>query len=256
MAGNQESPDKQDGSTVVDGSLIGRKTKGGDPAGQVPLVNQDSSKPQELEINATGRQHELSVGKAQFFQQEKKSARKDVGEPVLSFLDGFIRKKPFGNNAPQIWGTEKINEFLEQATKKEIQNLCREIIDKNNYFVSLIGIQEMQQLWEIFWENMKEVASASTVNDKILSLEIHITVLNTLYKNISTHSSGLGLNTFLNYRVIKQHIKPAILQILKKDGGTYIKCSLWEVRVDKHTSPEENKVIINIKNVLYYIITT
>ena len=247
-AGTQDATEKQDPNAGGDGTMIARKTKGGEGQGQTgSAANQELSKQGDLLIdaNAGGKESEINFGKQQTSQQNEKpqkSNKKEDVDPVLSFLDGFIRKKPFGNNAPQIWGTEKINEFLEQATKKEIQNLCREIIDKNNYIVSLIGIQEMQQLWEIFWQNMKEVADADSVNDNINSLEIHITVLNTLYKNISTHSSGLGLNTFLNYRVIKKHIKPTILQVLKKDTGTVIKNSLWEVRVDKHPVSEQNKV--------------
>jgi hypothetical protein len=146
-------------------------------------------------------------------QKEKNEIeRHEQKDKIVDFVKNFLSKPPLGSTAPQIWATENINKFLNKAEQSEIQQLFKEIIKNNTYFVSLLGVDEIAKYWRKFSNESREFAT-KLPSQKLTQLKVFATVLDTIYKNISTQNEGLGLNSYLKYRMKFSYIKHAIVEI-------------------------------------------
>ena len=182
---------------------------------------------------------------------KKKLEEKYSTNSVLEYFKKFITDDVVET---KIWGTVNLNNFLKYAHFSAIKDLCTNILKNNNYLLEKMGLKKIGALWKNFYLNSKDLTSSQT--------DIIISVLNTLYENISTQNEGFALNTYLKYDLNMKWIKMGVVKFCKGEqddskilqivGNEDIKIDLIDKDLDEEKLKMQ-KIMENLLMLTYHI---
>ena len=203
---------------------------------------EEENKMEKVKEEETSKEKERAATKENE-QQDMEIQKLLEEDPLITYFTNMVKDNPYTKE----WGTQKINGFLKYAYLKKIQNLCTTIIEDNYYLTINMDISEMEAIWNSFYSIIKDMNEGNMM-EKLPFIEVILSVLNTLYKNISTSNEGMAINTYLNYKINKEVVNACIIAPINEKEEIKFKSKylMMDYKEIEEIDLIENKIKINV----------